>query len=143
MNITPRKAEITALVTLLESDAYDSAEALAKEVFKTAYELLLDRDWWAYALRFKSGPPAIFWGPLSSENEARKFAERAGLVGVEHRAIPLSSVGQQLRRFTENEGPLVIPVCECGHHEGIHKHERAMGRCQRCRCPKLVLRKES
>lgn len=148
VNITPRSAEVKALAELLESGEYETAEALAKAVFKLSYDLMLDRDWHLYGMRFSSGPTVVCWGPFSSEKEAERFAGKLTLAAddaVVNMAIPIFSVNRQLAKVIEADTPPDRnPMCRCGHPKGIHEHDKAMGRCQYrgCGCTKIVLREE-
>jgi hypothetical protein len=138
VRLTPRRDEVKAVVELLESDGYDSADALAKDVIKRVADLFAEREWWAYAFRFGPGSQVLSWGPLSSETEVKRFAEKMG-VGGEHLAVRLFSTTAALTRAEENQtsvGKDAALCPNCGHPNGTHMHERRVGICQLngCKC---------
>lgn len=144
MRLTPRAAEVKAIVELLESEGYDSAEALAKDVIKRVGEIFAERDWYAYAYRLGGADGiTVLWGPLSSHNEMKKFADRLALQG-EDGIFKLASTAEMLRHVAESEGGVPNPAAQtcldCGHPGGAHLHERRVGKCQmdRCRCTSLI-----
>lgn len=132
------------MVELLESDGYDTAEALAKDVIKKVAELFAERDWYAYAYRLGgTNGITVLWGPFSSHNECKKFADRLELRG-EDGIFQLGSTAEQLRLVAEGEAGVQNPataIClNCGHPGGPHLHEKRIGKCQLngCRCTALV-----
>jgi hypothetical protein len=140
VRLTPRKNEYAQVVKLLESDAYDSAEALAKDIIKTVADFLDDREWYALAWRDKLGPDALSlaWGVFPSEVEARRFGE-ALAVGGHAQAVKLYSASEMVARSKEADDLVGRSLCKnCGHPHGAHQHERRMGQCQvdRCGCKK-------
>jgi hypothetical protein len=148
VNITPRKAEVQALVELLESDQYASADALAKAMFKRIYELFLDRDWHLYAFQWLSGGHPLLWGPFTSEAEVARFAAKMSLGPMgRHGVMSAFSPNRQLQIVLDaDKKPDRNPICdECGHPKGLHEHKGAGGRCvwRNCKCPQHVLRKEA
>lgn len=78
MKLTPRKHEIDAVIALLESDSYASADALAKDIIKTVADELDMRDWYALTHRWRDGQRGINWGPFASPIEALRVAEYIG-----------------------------------------------------------------
>jgi hypothetical protein len=133
VRITPRKDEVKAVVELLESDGYDSADALAKDLIKRVADLFSEREWWAYAFRFGPGSQVLSWGPLSSETEVKRFAERLSVEG-EHLSVKLYSTAAALTRLEESAGAVLgkdATLClNCGHPNGTHMHEKKIGICQ-------------
>lgn len=128
MKVSPRKAEVTEIVKLLESDGYDSADALAKDVIKRCAELFAEREWYAYAWRGMG--LSLAWGPLSSETEAKKFAQKTELEG-QHAVVKLFSTGSLLSRLAEAEsaeerGAFCVT---CEHPLGAHEHPKMSGKC--------------
>jgi hypothetical protein len=136
VRLTPRREEVKAVVELLESDGYDSADALAKDVIKRVADLFAERDMYAYAFRFAPGSQVLAWGPLTSETEVKRFATRIGLEG-EHLAVRLFSTSAALTRVEENKhtaGKDAVICPKCGHPAGTHRHEKRLGQCQVARC---------
>jgi hypothetical protein len=82
MKITPRANEIKAVVQLLESDEYTTAEALAKDIIKTVASMLDMREWVALTHRWHDGQRGINWGPFASPIEALRVAEHVGAGGL-------------------------------------------------------------
>lgn len=135
MRITPRKAEVQEIVKLLESDDYDSADGLAKDVIKRVGELFAEREFYAYAWRAGVGSPVLAWGPLPSEAEVKKFATRANL-GGQHLAVRLFSTEAMLGRVEEASKGKSSHCPSCGHPLGAHEHPRMSNKCAvgGCRC---------
>ena len=72
--LTPRKAEWGPIVDLLESEEYDSAEALAKAVWKHAVATILERDWYLAVVRVgdtSEGPIQVAYGLAPTEASAK------------------------------------------------------------------------
>jgi hypothetical protein len=130
VKITPRKAEVQQIVSLLESDGYENAEALAKDVLKEAAAIFAGREWHAYAWRTGPGAPVLAWGPLSSPTEVKKFAEKAAL-GGEHLCVKLFSTTVMLDRIASAEKGKSKHCSLCTHPLGAHEHRGgcAVGGC--------------
>lgn len=81
MRLTPRKAEVAAVLALLESeDEFDTLEDLAKDIIEAVAQEFTKRDWYAFGIHVGDTP--IGFGPLPTEHETRKFAERLGWSGA-------------------------------------------------------------
>jgi hypothetical protein len=135
VRITPRKAEVAEVVKLLEDPGYTSADALAKDVMKLVADLFAEREWFAYAWRTGSGAPVLAWGPFTSDNEARKFADKAAL-GGEHISVKLYSSASMLDRIAEQGKGKSKHCTTCTHPLGAHEHPANGNRCAvgRCAC---------
>ncbi|WP_394615916.1 hypothetical protein JNUCC0626_40335 [Lentzea sp. JNUCC 0626] len=135
MRITPRKDEISAVAELLESDAYDSAEALAKAVIKRVAEVLADREFYAGVHRFGPGQLQLAWGPFTSDAEVVKFAKTAAL-GGEWMSLKLCSTGAFLARREKTLAQPSTHCSTCRHPHGAHEHPKFGGRCaaRGCTC---------
>lgn len=143
MKVTPRKAEVAEVVSLLESTDFDSADDLAKAIIKKVGELFSQRDWTCYAWR--SSPEdglVLAWGPLSSDSEVERLAKKVGLAG-EHRSIKLYSTGRLLDGIVKGEAGIDKFCTTCNHPLGAHEHPGRAGKCQArgCRCASGVKRK--
>lgn len=79
--VAPRKHEVEALVQLLESDEFTSADQMARKVLATAFELMAGRDWFVVASRLDSdGPaPVVTYGFFATESAAMKAIEKNSL----------------------------------------------------------------
>lgn len=74
--LTPRKAEWGPIVDLLESEEYESAEALAKAVWKHTALTLLQRDWYLTVVKVgegATGPIQFAYGLAPTETAARNL----------------------------------------------------------------------
>lgn len=131
MKLTPRGNEYKAVIPLLESDEFASAEALAKAVVKAVYDELIERDWFIHAYRAGPGSPVVAWGPFSSEKELERFAASLDC-GGQHIGRKLFSPAKQARVVAENAlvGTKPIVCDRCGHPAGPHLHDTRMGQCQ-------------
>lgn len=139
MKVTPRRDEVKAVVEVLESPDYDSAEAMAKDVIKLVATLFAERDWYAFAHRDKPGSLVLAWGPLSSDAEVKRFGKKMAL-GGEALSVKLYSTARSLRYADEMDTP---PNTECGgcrHPIGLHEHPKTGGACvaRGCTCTRVV-----
>ena len=140
MRVTPRGTEVKAIVELLESGDFDSADALAKAVIKRTAELFAERDWYAWV--YRESPDAFYipHGPFSSDAEAKKFAGKyvEMLIG-EHMILPLYSTAGLVERLSQYKVPSKF-CANCTHSHVSHEHPRKNGRCavRGCKCKKDV-----
>lgn len=136
MRVTPRKDEVAAVVELLESDQYDSANALAKDVIKKVAELFAKRDWYAWVWREHPDAFQLAFGPLSSESEASRLAKKVGL-GGQNMTLHLYSTAAVLSKH--GELPPSLFCTTCGHPDHAHEVPRYNGRCwiKKCGCKSL------
>ena len=133
MRVTPRGPEVKAIVELLESDDYDSADALAKAILKRTGELFAEREWYAWVWKESGSDMQLAWGPVSSESEARKLSSKVGLIG-QHMFLPLYSTAALLARLAEKP---TSPFCStCNHPHHCHEHPKFGGKCaaRGCKC---------
>lgn len=75
MRIDPHKSEWQPIAQMLESGEYDGPESLAKAIVKTAYGLLLERDWYLAVVKAgetANGPLQLVYGLFASQAEAWK-----------------------------------------------------------------------
>lgn len=93
MNITPRKSEAEALLSVLDewdpmirvgACSPEDRLAMAKALIKTVWASLLDRDYYVYAFRFTSGALTLPFGPFTSAAEAARFAKKVAVGSGEH-----------------------------------------------------------
>lgn len=74
--LTPRKAEWEPIVDLLESEEYESAEALAKAVWKHTVDTVLERDWYLTVVKLgdtSHGPIQVAYGLAPTEASAKSI----------------------------------------------------------------------
>lgn len=124
--ITPRGSEIATIVKLLESEEYETAEDLAKEILKTAHSLFQERDWYIWINR--EATLTLLYGPFAQRREAEKCAERAG-IGGENYTTKLLSPAAMDRRAEKYDAKRGAVLCSCGHDKGLHEHPKTAGRC--------------
>lgn len=138
MRITPRKSEVESLVRILQDDSYASPEAMAKDLFKSAYSSLLERDWEAFAHRFDTGL-TIAWGPFSSTIEAERFGRGVGLGGV-NAVVKLHSPARAIGAIKDNDKGIVDAFCTTCDHPA---HTHFTGGCALRNCQCQTFRKEA
>ena len=138
MRLTPRGTEVKAIVSLLESDEFDSAEALAKAIIKRTGELLSERDMYAWV--YRESPEAYYlpFGPFTSESEAMRYAGKyVGMLKGQHMILPLYSTTALTERMASYQIPSAF-CSACTHSHMSHEHPRKNGRCavRGCKCRK-------
>ncbi|MFC4089321.1 hypothetical protein [Micromonospora sp. GCM10011541] len=143
MRITPRREEVKVIVDLLESDQFDSAEAMAKALIKEVAELMDMRDWVALTHRFgEQDRVGINWGPFASDSEATKYASKIGING-KFTAVKLYSPGLLLANATQAKRP-TKDFCTnpfCMHAGSLHSAVgNGRGKCvlELCPCEKFA-----
>lgn len=137
MRVTPRAAEVKAVVGLLESDQFDSADALAKAVIKQVGELFAERDWYAWV--YRESPDAYYlpWGPFSSDSEAKKFAGKyVDMLAGEHMILKLYSTAALADGVTNGRKQPSMFCAGCNHSLISHQHPKIQPRCavRSCKC---------
>lgn len=140
MRLTPRSEEVKAVVAILESDEFDSAQAMAKTLIKEVAEILSMRDWWALAHRFKGDTSGgINWGPYASPAEAQKAAEKYIGAG-EFKAVKVYSAGQVEAKAEGKKWKGYCEVAGCHHAKFLHMADgSSRGKCglSLCKCEKF------
>lgn len=135
MRITPRGEEVKAVVDLLESDGFDSADKMAKAVIKEVADMLAMREWFALTHIWENGSKGLNFGPYGSKAEVKKAAEAIG--GGSYMAIPLHSPGKLQANY---EGKKWKGYCQsCEHSPALHLADgSSRGKCglSYCDCPK-------
>ncbi|MFI9205258.1 hypothetical protein [Streptomyces sp. NPDC053048] len=136
MRITPRKEEIEAIKALLEDPTFESADQMAKVIYKTAAELLQMRDLFALVHTWKDGYRGLNFGPFGSEAEIKTFASKMAFGGT-GRVVKLYSPGVMLANVDGKKG--WKGYCfdpECGHAPFTHSIANASrGACHIPTCP--------
>jgi hypothetical protein len=119
VKLTPRGPEVEAVVRLLDSDGYASAEALAKDIIKTVADELDMRDWYALTHRWQDSQRGINWGPFASPIDALRAAEYVG--GGQFGAVKLFSPGVLVANAKGRKN--TAGYCrddQCGHAPFLH-----------------------
>lgn len=142
MRLTPRGAEVKAIVELLESEQFDSADALAKAILKRIGELFSERDFYAWVYRETPDAWYLPYGPFTSESEAKKFAGKyVDSLKGQHMILPLFSTQALVDRLAEHKLPnLFCTNPTCTHQLLSHEHPKKNGRCavRGCSCKKAT-----
>lgn len=140
MKLTPRGAEVKAVVELLESDEFESANALAKAILKHVADMLSDRDFYAWVYRETPDAFYIPFGPFTSESEAKKFAGKyVDALKGQHMILPLYSTNEFVNRLASHKLPN-YHCTSCTHTLTAHEHPRKNGKCvvRGCSCKKAT-----
>lgn len=136
MKYTPRKAEVEAVVSILESDEFDSPEHMAKAVLRAAAEQLQQRDWTALAHFWGSEPSGLNFGPFGSPSEAEAFAAKLA-AGGEGRVVKLTSPAGVTDLIDGKKGADFCADEQCSHAAFMHLMDgTSRGKCalDGCRC---------
>lgn len=140
MRLTPRGAEVKAIVNVLESDEFDSAEALAKAIIKTTADFLSDRDWYVWVYRESPEAPYLSYGPFTSDTEAMKYAgKHVGMLKGQHMILPVYSTNALTEALASYRIKSVF--CQaCAHSLVSHEHPKKNGKCavRGCKCKRKV-----
>jgi hypothetical protein len=125
MGISPRKAEVDAVVALLESDQFDTSTGMARQIVKQVADELSKRTTFGVAVGFAGdNHPGLAIGAFYSVRDANKTAKDAREAGLQARVARLSGTGsiraaQALRQ-----------ACVCGHKTEMH----VLGMCAVTKC---------
>ena len=135
MAITRSKEELARIVGLLESDQYDTAEALAYAVLKEAAEILTARHLWA--VRPKGSP--VWWGPYYTLTQAEKaWTTQVGPIAGGADGGELARIAPWREEALDTTIEHARDVCTCGHVRGWHTTEGKRAYCGPktlgCRC---------
>jgi len=131
MSISPRKAEVDAVVALLESDQFDTSAGMAREIVKQVADDLSQRDTKGVALSFPGQPPGLALGPYYSARDAQKALTDAREAGMEARVCRLSGTGA-IR-------PIAVLTSECGTcGHRVEMHPKVECYVHKCPCGALT-----
>ena len=114
--ISTRKDEITALVNLLESGEHETAEELAKAVFRKAAELLAQRDGFGVAIGLPSDGMQLCHGMYYSILDAKRTVREAEARGLRAFIAPLLGAANAL----PEEVVATHKRCVCKHPQALH-----------------------
>jgi len=131
VSITPRKAEVEAVIALLESDDFDTSRAMAVQIVKQIADDLSRRDTKGVALSFPGQPPGLALGPYYSTRDAQKALTGAREAGMDARICRLSGTGA-IR-------PIAVLTSECGTcGHRVEMHPKVECYVHKCECKELT-----
>ena len=116
MALSTRKDEISALVELLESGEHETAEELAKAVFRKSAELLAQRDGFGVAIGLPSDGMQLCHGMYYSILDAKRTVREAEARGLRAFIAPLLGAANAL----PEEVVATHKRCTCGHPQALH-----------------------
>ena len=128
MPITPRKEEVLAVATILESPDYATVEAMARDLIKQVAALLSARSSFGVYTELQGPVRAGFsMGPYWAKGDAEKALEQAATAGCRGFVAALHSV-DAVRPIVDH----AVKVCACGHRPEMHvaRHGCAVYRCK-------------
>lgn len=112
MKLTRRRDEIARMVAILDSDDYDTSEAMAWALLNEAVEIVTNRDLYAVV---PQGAPCGF-GPYATDTEAtRAWDKQVGPVAGQNGGYLLPIRPFPPEPVVEGGG-----CRECGHPEWLH-----------------------
>lgn len=118
MALTPRKNEIDAVLAILESEDYDDAASMAKELIKAVYAELGKRDGYGVAIGLRTDDLRIPHGPFATILDAKRVAKEAEARGLVAFVAPLLGAANALAE----EAEATHRKCKCGHPSVLHGH---------------------
>ena len=120
------------MVALLESDQFDTSEAMAKDLIKLVADVLSKRDTLGVALGFAGNPPGLAVGPFYSKRDAEKCAQDAREAGMEARINRLSGTGA-----IRPVAVLTAAFCGTCNHR-VEMHPNVVCYVRKCDCQELT-----
>lgn len=142
MTLVPRRAEIDALLEILEPEGMsdfgpeeiEDARRASVLLLKAAYEILRKRDWWVVGHQPGPGWDAtkmtVVYGIESTERAARKLAMSLGWGSYTIKKV-FGSGALEADRAAQDAAAAIrfgdIPCARCGHlrvHHGAMKQSR-------------------
>lgn len=133
MRLTPRADEVAHVAAILDAE-HASAMAAAKVVIKEVAEMLWLRDWYLLAAAWieEDGGHTVFFGPYSSEAEARSWAGTFGKDGWMLQVLPMRGLGKPEERKSGGFGYCCTDGC--GHPPWAHLFSgSSRGKCLICK----------
>lgn len=91
MSISPRANEVQAVVKIMESQDYDTAEQMAAAIVRAVAAELAKRDSLGVAAGFPGEGPVLAVGPFYDSRDVQKYVESAQECGLETRVRRLGS----------------------------------------------------
>lgn len=112
----PRRNEVTAVTDLLQSESFDSPEAMAKAIVKAVADELGKRKTFGVAAGFEERP-LLAYGPFYSEADAKRYATRLAASGLDTRVAGLLGPDAYVM---DAEPTKKSNKCACGHLAHMH-----------------------
>lgn len=141
MRLTLRSHETRRLVDILENGSYETAEQMARALFKEAASIIQMRDLIVLAHTWNGGTKGLNIGPFGSMAEVESFVKKVPLGGT-GRAVPITSSGILLANQTGGSGwPGYCYDPQCGHLPTDHAIVSATrGSCvlPECECEQFL-----
>lgn len=91
MSISPRGNEVQAVIQILESQSFASAEQMAAAIVRAVAGELAKRDALGVAAGFPGEGPVLAVGPFYDQKDVKKYVESAQECGLETRVRRLGS----------------------------------------------------
>jgi hypothetical protein len=113
--IRPRGNEVEAVVRVLESDEFDSPEAMATALVKVVATELAKRDTLGVAAGFPGEGPVLAVGPFYDQKDVKKYVQSAQECGLETRVRRLGSPLP-----LDPAAPAKSPCGGCEHDKVFH-----------------------
>jgi len=133
VRLIPRGDEVAEVVALLESDGYDSAADLAKDIIKTVVDFLWFREW--HLLVIQANEIQLVFGPYASEAEAVAHGKLGANAATKFGTVKTRILAMPEERAGGGFGYCVVEGC--GHPGYLHSMAgSSRGKCVLCdNCP--------
>jgi hypothetical protein len=114
--ILPRKNEVEAVLSILESDEYDDAVSMAKQIVKALGAELGRRETFAVTRGLASDDLRVAFGPYYSQGQALKVAGAARGIGLVAHVVKVNPADEAVPTDVESVGKR----CKCSHPKELH-----------------------
>jgi hypothetical protein len=129
--ITPRKHEVEAVTEILDSEAFDGPDDMAKAVVKRVAHLLAERDGKEGVGMYLTVLEGCPFGPFYGAGDAERWAANAKTeLGLEGRVIRLWAPNTY---DTDDEAERA-PLCTCGHQKERHVEKKKRDQVRYAEC---------
>ena len=116
MAVTPRRNEIDAVTSILESDEYESSADMSKAIVKAVAAELSKRDAFGVAIGLPTDDLRLPHGPFFTILDAKRVVKEAQARGLVAFVAPLLGADSALREEEE----ALNKRCVCGHPPALH-----------------------
>ena len=114
--ISPRKDEIQAVVSILESDEHESPEAMAGAIVRRLGQLFEERDAYGVGIGLPTDDVELAHGPFYNIGDAKRVVNEARARGLRAFIAPLFGPARALL----DEEEALAQRCVCGHPRELH-----------------------